>query len=240
MLLGYKVYNKSLDSFDFSKKKVIINTLNPHSYCTARDDKEFDEALKSSDLLLPDGVGIKIAEKILNKKDMRKISGFDLHEFLLNKANLQKQKVFYLGSNQQTLKLIKKKISTNYVNVKCACFSPPFKKTFSKTENKKILKKINDFKPNMLFIGMTAPKQEKWAHKFKDKLDAEIICSIGAVFNFFAGDIKRPSNFWVNLGLEWFPRFVREPRRLFVRNFVSTPKFIIEILSFKFFGKGYL
>ena len=206
----------------------------------SKTDKEFDEALKSSDLLLPDGVGIKIAERILNKKYMKKVSGFDLHEFFINKANLHKQKIFYLGSNEQTLKLIKEKISNNYVNIKCAFFSPPFKKIFSKEENKKILNEINGFKPNILFIGMTAPKQEKWAHKFKDEIDAEVICSIGAVFNFFAGDIKRPSSFWVNLGLEWFPRFLKEPRRLFVRNFISTPKFIIEILSFKFYGKGYL
>ena len=96
MLLGYNIYNKSLDSFDFSKKKIIVNTINPHSYCIAKADKEFDEALKSSDLLLPDGVGIKIAERILNKKYMKKVSGFDLHEFFINKANLHKQKIFYL------------------------------------------------------------------------------------------------------------------------------------------------
>ena len=121
----------------------------------------------------------------------------------------------------------------------CFFFHLHLKKYFQKKKIK-ILNEINGFKPNILFIGMTAPKQEKWAHKFKDEIDAEVICSIGAVFNFFAGDIKRPSSFWVNLGLEWFPRFLKEPRRLFVRNFISTPKFIIEILSFKFYGKGYL
>tara|TARA_B100000989_G_scaffold200473_1_gene151544 strand:- start:7175 stop:7897 length:723 start_codon:yes stop_codon:yes gene_type:complete len=240
MLLGYKIYNKSLDNFEFNKKKTIINTLNPHSYCIAKADKEFDEALKSSDLLLPDGVGIKIAGRILNKIEMRKISGFDLHEFLLKKANIDSKRVFYLGSNKKTLKLISDRISNDYVDIKCGFYSPPFKKIFSQSENRKILKKLNDFKPNLLFIGMTAPKQEKWAHKFKESIDAEIICSVGAVFNFFAGNVKRPSRFWVKLGLEWLARFVKEPRRLFKRNFVSTPKFALEVLFIKLFGKGFM
>jgi N-acetylglucosaminyldiphosphoundecaprenol N-acetyl-beta-D-mannosaminyltransferase len=66
------------------------------------------------------------------------------------------------------------------------------------------------------------------------------ICCIGAVFDFYAGSIKRSSPFWIKLGLEWFPRFLNEPKRLFKRNFVSTPKFILEVISLKFFGKGIL
>ena len=66
-------------------------------------------------------------------------------------------------------------------------------------------------------------------------LDADIICSIGAVFDFYAGNIKRSSNFWIYLGLEWLPRLVKEPKRLFYRNFISTPKFIFEIIKMKFF-----
>jgi N-acetylglucosaminyldiphosphoundecaprenol N-acetyl-beta-D-mannosaminyltransferase len=87
---------------------------------------------------------------------------------------------------------------------------------------------------------MTAPKQEKWIHKFKDELKVRNICCIGAVFDFYAGNIKRSSDFWISLGLEWLPRLLREHQKIFYRNFVSTPKFILEVLSFKFFGKGIL
>ena len=96
-------------------------------------------------------------------------------------------------------------------------------------------KKVNLITPNVLFVGMTAPKQEKWVHEFRGNLDADIICSIGAVFDFYAGNIKRSSNFWIYLGLEWLPRLVKEPKRLFYRNFISTPKFIFEIIKMKFF-----
>ena len=99
---------------------------------------------------------------------------------------------------------------------------------------------VNAVKPDVLFVGMTAPKQEKWVLNNKENINATTIVSIGAVFDFYAGTIQRSSPFWINLGLEWLPRLVREPRRLFYRNFVSTPKFIFEILSFKIFGKGIL
>ena len=88
---------------------------------------------------------------------------------------------------------------------------------------------VNNFKPQILFVGMTAPKQEKWVYTHKSQLDAKIICSIGAVFDFYAGTVKRPGKFWIQLGLEWFPRLLREPKRLWRRNFVSTPLFLWDV-----------
>jgi len=89
-----------------------------------------------------------------------------------------------------------------------------------------MFKKVNLITPNVLFVGMTAPKQEKCVQEFRGNLNTDIICSISAVFDFYAGNIKRSSNFWIYLGLEWLPRFVKEPKRLFYRNFISTPKLI--------------
>jgi N-acetylglucosaminyldiphosphoundecaprenol N-acetyl-beta-D-mannosaminyltransferase len=89
---------------------------------------------------------------------------------------------------------------------------------------------INAFKPDILFVGMTAPKQEKWVYAHKAQIDARIICSIGAVFDFYAGTVKRPSAFWINLGLEWLPRLLKEPRRLARRNFISTPAFLWDVV----------
>ena len=103
-----------------------------------------------------------------------------------------------------------------------------------------MLEKVNNVSPDVLFVGMTAPKQEKWVDAHKRQINAQITTSIGAVFDFYAGNIKRSSPFWIKLGLEWLPRLVKEPRRLFKRNFVSTPKFILEVLSHKFFKRGLL
>lgn len=237
--LEYEIYSDSIDNIDLESIK-IINTINPHSYCIASKDLEFKNALKESDILLPDGIGIVLAELVLNKNKIKKIAGYDLFLNLANKLDNENGSVFFLGSSNDTLEKIKLKFSKEYPNVKSSYYSPPFRTNFSEYESLELCEKVNSFKPDVLFVGMTAPKQEKWVHKYKDQLKAKNICCIGAVFDFYAGNIKRSSPFWIKLGLEWFPRFIKEPKRLFYRNFVSTPKFILEILSFKFFGKGIL
>jgi N-acetylglucosaminyldiphosphoundecaprenol N-acetyl-beta-D-mannosaminyltransferase len=85
---------------------------------------------------------------------------------------------------------------------------------------------VNAFHPDILFIGMTAPKQEKWAYAHKDRLNARVICCIGAVFDFYAGTVERPSSFMISIGLEWFGRLVREPRRLWRRYLYYGPIFL--------------
>jgi N-acetylglucosaminyldiphosphoundecaprenol N-acetyl-beta-D-mannosaminyltransferase len=200
----------------------------------------FNEALHSSDILLPDGTGIVLASKIVNNKKINKIAGADIHQYLLYQANLKSQKVFYLGAAQSTLKLIESKVKKEFPNITVSSFSPPYKPQFSEIETAQMLEKVNDFKPDILFVGMTAPKQEKWVFINKENIDANTIVSIGAVFDFYAGTIKRPSAIWVSLGLEWFPRFLKEPKRLARRNLVSTPKFLLEIIWYKIFGRGIL
>ena len=239
MILGYKIYEHTLKSIDFDKNK-IINTINPHSYCLSRYDKLFNEALNSSDILLPDGTGIVLAARILNNQSITKIAGADIHQYLLQQANLKNEKVFYLGASQSTLKLIECKVKKQYPNITVSSFSPPYKPQFSESETAQMLEKVNEFSPDILFVGMTAPKQEKWVFANKDNIDANTIVSIGAVFDFYAGTIKRPGNFWVSIGMEWFPRFLKEPKRLARRNLVSTPKFLLEIIWYKIFGRGIL
>jgi N-acetylglucosaminyldiphosphoundecaprenol N-acetyl-beta-D-mannosaminyltransferase len=221
-------------------KKCIINTINPHSYCEAKKDILFQEALLNSDVLLPDGTGIVLASKIVNNKKIKKIAGADIHQYLLHQANLKSKKVFYLGASQSTLELIQIKVKREFPNITVSSFSPPYKPHFTKSETAQMLEKVNDFKPDILFVGMTAPKQEKWVFANKVDINANTIVSIGAVFDFYAGNIKRSSDFWISIGLEWLPRFLKEPKRLARRNLVSTPKFLVEILWFKIFGRGIL
>ena len=132
------------------------------------------------------------------------------------------------------------KVKKEFPNISVSRFSPPYKAQFTKSETAQMTEKVNDFKPDILFVGMTAPKQEKWVFVNKENIYAKTIVSIGAVFDFYAGTIKRPGNLWVSLGLEWFPRFLKEPKRLAKRNLVSTPKFLLEIMCYKIFGRCFL
>ncbi|WAC01157.1 WecB/TagA/CpsF family glycosyltransferase [Lacinutrix neustonica] len=234
-LLGFKVFDGSVEDIDLSTNR-IINTINPHSYCMTKKDEEFKQVLKNSDILLPDGIGIVWASKMLHKQSIKKIAGFDIFLFLMKHLNATGGSCFFLGASQATLALIKAKTAREFPNVTVNTYSPPYKKIFSKEDNNLMIKNVNAHTPNVLFVGMTAPKQEKWAYEHKVVLKADIICSIGAVFDFYAGTVKRPSAFWINLGLEWLPRFLKEPKRLAERNLVSTPKFVFEVIRHKIKG----
>jgi len=235
-IVSQQIYTASLSDLP-SKGKCVINTINPHSYCEAKKDKLFSEALLNSDVLLPDGSGIVLATKVLNGKRINKIAGADIHQYLLETANKKALKVFYLGASTSTLNLIKERIQREFADIKVATFSPPFKANFSLKDNDIMLEKINDFNPNILFVGMTAPKQEKWVYINKHKIKAKTIVSIGAVFDFYAGTVKRPDKFWVDLGLEWLPRLLNEPKRLWKRNFISTPVFLFYLFREKIRNK---
>jgi len=214
-------------------KKQIINTINPHSYVTAKEDKLFEKALRTSDTLLPDGSGIVLAAKQINKENIQKIAGSDLHIYLLEELDKTGGSVFYMGASGETLTKIHERVAKEYPSVKVGSYSPPFKSEFSQEENHEIRSKVNAFDPDVLFVGMTAPKQEKWLNEHKDELDYKIASSIGAVFDFYAGTVVRPSQFWLDLHLEWLPRLLKEPKRLWRRNFVSTPLFMIDMMLYK-------
>ena len=212
------------------KEKTIVNTINPHSYCVAKSDLEFKEALRQSDFLLPDGVGIVLAAKVLKGKKIEKIAGYDVFIHLMQQLNEKGGTSFFLGAAPETLEKIKERSARDFPNVKVHTYSPPDNTIFSGEESQQMWEAVNAVQPDALFVGMTAPKQEKWVHQYIEHLNANIICSIGAVFDFYAGTVKRPSQFWIKLGLEWLPRFLKEPRRLAERNLVSTPKFVWEVL----------
>lgn len=238
--MGFNVFSDDLNRIELRENKIIINTINPHSYCTAKKDSLFYEALIASDIILPDGIGIVWAENKINGNTIRKIAGFDIFIYLMNKLDNENGSVFFLGASIETLKRIQMKCNDEFPNVKVAAYSPPYKTKFSKEDSDVMCEKVNSFSPDVLFVGMTAPKQEKWVHEFKDDINAKAICSIGAVFDFYAGNLKRSSPFWIDLGLEWLPRLIKEPKRLFYRNFVSSPKFILEVFYLKYFKTNFL
>ena len=230
-LLDYKIFTNKLEEISL-EKKTIINTINPHSYITAKRDFTFKKSLLNSTFLMPDGIGFVVASMLINKKKIKRVTGFKIHEFLLNKANAHNLKIFYFGASNETLDLIEKKNKLLFPNLKIKYFSPPYKNNFSKSENLSFIDQINQFKPDILFIGMTAPKQEKWVYNNYKQIDCKVFSSIGAVFDFYSGKVKRPSSFFQRIGLEWFIRFLGEPRRLFVRNFISTPLFLKDVFIF--------
>jgi N-acetylglucosaminyldiphosphoundecaprenol N-acetyl-beta-D-mannosaminyltransferase len=184
-------------------------------------------------VLLPDGMAIVAAARLLTNTKITKIAGAQLHEFLLHKLNENGGSCFYLGASEDTLAKIKARINLAYPKIRVHTHSPPFKTIFSVSDNTEMVSAVNAISPDVLFIGMTAPKQEKWAFEHKDQLQAQTICSIGAVFDFYAGTVKRPSPFWIAMRLEWFIRLIKEPKRMWKRYLYYGPVFIAYILKEK-------
>jgi N-acetylglucosaminyldiphosphoundecaprenol N-acetyl-beta-D-mannosaminyltransferase len=229
----YKIFDSTLESILLMKNKVVINTINAHSYIVAKKDKDFKRALLKSDVLLPDGEGIVLMIRVLLKKKINKIAGADVHDFLLNHANKNNLKCFYLGSSNEVLNIIESKISVQYPNIIIKTLSPPFKDVFSDDENSEMYSSINDFSPDIIFIGMTAPKQEKWIDDNKEYLNFKFAASIGAVFDFIAKTKRRAPEWMIKVKLEWLFRALTS-WRLTKRYLYSNPLFLIEILRLKF------
>lgn len=227
--IDYSIFNGDLNQIGFTQKK-LINTINQYSFCIAEEDIAFRKSLQYSDVLLPDGMAIVVAVRLLSGQKIKKIAGADIHQHLLQELNQKGGSCFYLGSSEKTLSKIKERVAREFPNIRVGSFSPPFKIEFSQTDNEKMVETVNYFQPDVLFVGMTAPKQEKWAFAHKEQLDTKIICTIGAVFDFYAGTVERPSAFWINLRLEWFIRLVKEPKRMWKRYLYYGPVFIKHIL----------
>jgi len=209
---------------------------NPHSLVEACDDKQFSRALSNADILLPDGFGIVIAAKLLGLDLKERVSGSDFFRELSIQANEKGGlRYFFMGSTDVVLDLIVSRMQEEFPEIRvCGVYSPPFKTEFDDDDDREIIHRINETRPDVLWVGMTAPKQEKWILKNKDQLEVPLIGAIGAVFDFYAGTKTRAPEWVCRLGLEWLPRLLREPKRLFKRNFVSSPLFLMMVLKEKF------
>ncbi len=226
--------------------KVLINTINAHSYNVAQKDQEFAEALRGGDYLIPDGSSIVKACRWLKGKSQPKerIAGWDLFAFEMQRMNVNdnvnknenvKKRVMFMGSSEKVLRLIRERVAVDYPNLEVVTYSPPYKKEFSEEDNQTIIKAINEAKPDLLWIGMTAPKQEKWTYRHWQELNINChVGTIGAVFDFFAGTAQRAPLWWQEHGLEWLYRLIKEPRRMWRRYVIGNPLFIWNILKEKY------
>lgn len=217
--------------------KVLINTINAYSFNVAQKDELFAEALTKGDYIIPDGASIIKACRMLNAKSQPKdrIAGWDLFTIEMKKLNKKGGKCFFMGSSEKVLSLIRKKAAIDYPNITIDTYSPPYKPEFSEIDNAAIIKAINVTNPDLLWIGMTAPKQEKWTYSHWHEL--EIHChvgTIGAVFDFYAGTAQRAPVWWQAHSLEWLYRLIKEPRRMWRRYILGNPLFLWNILKEKF------
>lgn len=218
--------------------KLLINTINAHSYNTAQKDVVFAEALTNGDVLIPDGASIVKACRWIKAKSQPKerIAGWDLFVHEMERVNNEnegaKKKVMFLGSSNNVLALIKTRAEKDYPNIEVITFSPPYKPVFSDEDNRMMIEAINNTKPDLLWIGMTAPKQEKWAYAHWNELNINChVGTIGAVFDFYAGTMQRAPIWWQEHSLEWLYRLLKEPKRMWRRYLIGNILFLWNIFT---------
>ena len=211
----------------------------------------------NGDVLIPDGVSIVKACRWIKAKSQPKerIAGWDLFSFemekleresvkcemlnvklegnnstLNNQHSTLKKTVMFMGSSQKVLDLIVKRAAEVYPHLKVVTYSPPYKPEFSDEDNKAIIDAINAANPDLLWIGMTAPKQEKWTYSHWKELNIHChVGTIGAVFDFFAGTVERAPMWWQEHGLEWLYRLIKEPKRMWRRYIIGNALFLWNI-----------
>lgn len=230
--------------------KVLINTINAYSFNVAQKDGAFAEALGKGlthdhpeKFLIPDGASIVKACRWLKalSQPKERIAGWDLFSFEMEQlerrserciVDCEKMRVMFMGSSERVLRLIRERCAKDYPHLEVVTYSPPYKTEFSKEENRDIINAINETKPNLLWIGMTAPKQEKWTWQHWDELQINChVGTIGAVFDFYAGTTKRAPQWWQKHGLEWLYRLLKEPKRMWRRYVFGNPLFVWNIAT---------
>jgi N-acetylglucosaminyldiphosphoundecaprenol N-acetyl-beta-D-mannosaminyltransferase len=188
-------------------------------------DDQFHRALRACDDVVPDGVGVTLACRLAGLGKLSRITGFDVFKTIMLQMQRIGGRVFFFGSSNAVLALVESRVRHDYPNVHVTLLAPPFG-DWSEEQEDALVREIRDARPDVLWVGMTAPRQEKWVHANINKLDIPVVGAIGAVFDYYAGTVRRAPSWYRQRGLEWLYRLLREPRRLWRRTVLSAPRFV--------------
>jgi N-acetylglucosaminyldiphosphoundecaprenol N-acetyl-beta-D-mannosaminyltransferase len=183
----------------------------------------------------PDGRPLSIYMNLFYKMQQERVPGMDLMPILLQEAEKRMKSVYFYGSSNEILELIVKRANKELPDLKISgTYSPPFRQLTNK-EKEDIVNKINSAQPDLVFVALGCPKQEKWMAEHKGKINSCML-GVGQAFNVYAGIEKRLPKWMRDLSLEWTYRLVLEPKRLWKRYLVTNSLFLILFIRL-FFGR---
>ena len=209
--------------------------INTHCYNVASENSAYKNALDKCNLLFNDGVGLEFGAKLSGYKFKENMNGTDLIPKIIHLAHEKKQKIFLLGATPGTTDIVVNKLSTIYDSDLIADHRNGY---FTDEEESLVVEQINNSKASILIVGMGVPRQELFVTRNLDKLNnIKLAIAGGAILDFLAGSVRRAPKFMIKLKLEWFFRFLQEPKRLFRRYFFGNFKFIFSLLKYKFKNK---
>lgn len=213
----------------------LIITLNLDFLRISAINTYFKKICQSSSLVLPDGVGVTSLIKMKHSQKIERITGNDIFEMILTLSDEIKIRFALVGSSDNTLKKLERRIRNEYPKSEIAALiSPPLNFEIDEKTNDHLIKVLTEAKPDVLFLGLGCPRQEIWLHKNKDIIGAKINMGVGGVFDFFSSKKKRSPVIFQKLGFEWLWRLLHEPKRLFKRYILQDlPFYVKELLNTK-------
>ena len=219
-ILGVPIDNVTLDDVAVITKNLIeesnktckmIFAPNVEFIMTAQKDKTFFDILQASGLSTPDSIGIMIGAKLQKKKFKQRIPGQAYFRKIIETGEKEGWTFYLLGGSQDVIEKTKKNIESLYPKVKIVGYHNGY---LDENTEKEVINEINMLKPNVLFVAMGAPKQEKWIYNHKDVLKVDVATGQGGTFDYEAGRIKRAPVFIQKIGMEWLWRLMKEPKRI--------------------------
>ncbi len=199
----------------------------------ANHDPELLNIINNAHIVIPDGMPLVWYSKTFKSKLPARIDGFKFFYEFSKLANQKGYSYYFLGAESEDILIrIKERLDKEFKNIEVkGLYCPPFMENFSNEVNDLIVEKINRAKPDILWVGLSAPKQEKWIYENFGKLDIKMAAGIGAVFNFYSGAVKRAPIWMQRVGLEWLFRAFSEPKRLLGKYLVNNTKFLALVLN---------
>lgn len=204
-----------------------ITINNVHTVIEGFWDSSYRKIINEGFLSLPDGKPLEIVGKLKGKKIISRLFGPSVMENFIDWGRRDHVRHFFIGSSEKTMAQLKKSIEEKYPGaIVAGMISPPFA-PMNQWENEQYLKVINDSKPDLIWVGLGAPKQEKWMATHYKKLDFGLMLGVGAGFDYIAGNTKHAPTWMKNASLEWLFRLIQEPKRLWKRYFKTIPQFVV-------------
>ena len=199
----------------------------------AQKDKEYFKILKQSSLSTPDSIGVIIGAKLQKKSFKERIPGQSYFRKIIELSNEKGYSIYMLGGKPGIAEIAKENLEKIFPNVNIVGTHHGY---FNENEEKEVIKEINTLQPNVLFVALGAPKQEKWIYEHRNELSVDVATGQGGTYDYEAGRIKRAPVFIQKIGMEWFWRLCREPSR--IKRQLVLPVYLFKVLFAKDKTKG--
>jgi N-acetylglucosaminyldiphosphoundecaprenol N-acetyl-beta-D-mannosaminyltransferase len=200
-----------------------VITANASHLCMMRRDPELARACRAGHLTLADGMSVVWALRASGEPIPERVTGVDLMEHLLAAAGEHRLRVYFLGAKREVVTALVVRSRAQYPGIDIAGFRDGY---FSPDDHLGLVEEIRASEAHMLFVGMPSPFKETWCERHRQRLNVPVIMGVGGSFDVLAGFIKRAPHRVQSIGLEWFWRFLMEPRKLWKRYLTTNGEFI--------------